>query len=112
VAKIITIEYHSAQPPAAVHGNAKKIKMPYTRTPASTMDKVKQAAVHDLSKAVYNDCILSMDSDDAPRNLQSVRSAKCYQRQKVRREPDTASFEFHGRDSASNGHGAKRHLCS
>jgi len=86
---VAVVEYHGAQPPAAVHGNAKKITTPYTRTPASTMDKVKQAAVHAPPKAVYNDCIMSMDIEDAPRNSQSVRSAKRYQQQKVRRENQT-----------------------
>jgi len=43
---VTVVEYHGVQPTAAVHGNVKKLTTQYTRTPATTMDKVKQAAVH------------------------------------------------------------------
>lgn len=51
---VAVVEYHGARQPAAVHGNAKKTTTPYTRTPASTTDKVKQAVVHAPPKAVYS----------------------------------------------------------
>ena len=86
---VAVVEYYGVQPPASVHGNVKKLTTPYTRTPATTMDKVKQAAVHAAPKAVYNECLLSMEHDDAPRNSQSVRSTKRYQQQKARRDNQT-----------------------
>jgi len=86
LSSMAVVEYHGQQPPAAIHGNAKKTMTPYNCTPATTMDKVKQAAAHAPPKAVYNDCLLTMKNDNVPRNSQSVRSAKHYQQQKVHRE--------------------------
>jgi len=84
------VEYKGKQPNPSLHGNAQKLKTPYVRTPADTMDKVLSSVAHGKPKAVYNERLLnSADPVDAPRNVQSVQDKKRYQQQLRRKATNT-----------------------
>ena len=75
-------EYRGKQPQAVQHGNAKNAAVPYVRTHPTVLDKVGAQVQHAVPKDVYNDLLQSSDPADAPRNMQSVRNKKHYEKNK------------------------------
>ena len=66
------------------HGNSAQSTSDYVRTPAATMQGVRDRVQYKGScKAVYDEMVEELDIDNAPRNSRVVRNQKQYTTAKV-----------------------------
>ena len=81
----VIVEYLGKFPGTQLHGNAKTLDVPYTRTSGRTMDKIEESLSKMKPRVAYNKLLNEETIDKCPKNLQQLYSKNYHVRNKERK---------------------------